>query len=337
MMPDFSRYRLLPLTARSRLDPRDYRFRFARAVDVMAEIAAGVLPASVDLHARGTMPDVWDQGQEGSCTGHSEAAAMVHSYLRAGVTLAERLSPRYVYWRERVVEGSTQQDSGAEPRDGWDQLIKVGVCLESKCPYVAGDYAVAPDAAADTDAGQHLASRYEALTDWTEIALALGQDSRFVSVAGYWYQEWFDPPSNVIPLVNPAETPAGGHAYGYCGYRVEGGALQFRLHNSWSAAWADAGHAWMLAAQADQYLYERWTVYGAVESQPQPQPPKKPDPADPFWNWWPGAGDRAAAARDLSLLAEQATAIGEWLPWLQAHQSAASAGAAPLIPVGPVR
>lgn len=271
---DYSQYRLMPIyRIKSSVDPRDYLYGATMPPDVHAMVRAGALPSSVDLHALGLMPDPWDQGQEGSCTGHGHAGAMCNSYLKAGIALPERFSPRYIYWQERVIEGTTSQDAGAEPRDGCDALVKLGVCVESKCPYVPGDYATAPPAGADADAAQHKALKYEALAGWQWICQALGQDQRFIPVATLWFNEWFNPPNGELPLVSPTETPAGGHEPGFCGYAYDGQRLRLRMHNSYGKRWGDGtGHAWIQADHVDQYISERWAITSIAEGNPQPQP-----------------------------------------------------------------
>jgi hypothetical protein len=263
-MPDYTQYRLLPLTARSPIDPRDFCYATPPPPDVLAAIRAGTLPDAVDLHAQGLMPDPWDQGQEGSCAGHMAAAIMVESYRKAGQHLPERFAPAYVYYRGRAVEGWQSQDNGSYPRDDLQSMVDAGICFERFMPYQPGQYAQAPSAQADADATLHKLGRYEALPNWQTCVQALA-DARFIGVGMPWYQEWYTPaPGGLLDRPTSAQ-PVGGHAPGFCGYKSFAGRLYFRLHNSWGTGWADAGHAWLPADISDTYLWERWVGYSVVE------------------------------------------------------------------------
>ena len=67
------------------------------------------LPSGVDLRSR--MPPVYDQGQLGSCTANAICAAI-------GFDLPGFVGSRlFVYYNERVLEGTVNTDAGAFLRD----------------------------------------------------------------------------------------------------------------------------------------------------------------------------------------------------------------------------
>src|SRR5919202_1725560 len=90
------------------------------------------LPKKVDL--RKSMPKVYDQGQLGSCTANAIAAAFEFDLLKQGFTdfVPSRL---FVYYNERVIEGTVSCDSGAMIRDGIKSVAEQGVCDEASWPY----------------------------------------------------------------------------------------------------------------------------------------------------------------------------------------------------------
>ena len=67
------------------------------------------LPAAVDL--RPECPPVYDQGQLGSCTGNGIAGAIEFDQRKQG---AKEFTPSrlFIYYNERVMEGTVSQDSG---------------------------------------------------------------------------------------------------------------------------------------------------------------------------------------------------------------------------------
>src|SRR5437016_608930 len=81
---------------------------------VRADIMAS-LPTRVDLRAK--CPPVYDQGQLGSCTANALGAAFEFDQMAQRVT-AWTPSRLFIYYNERVIEGSVASDDGAEIRDG---------------------------------------------------------------------------------------------------------------------------------------------------------------------------------------------------------------------------
>src|SRR5438094_2582531 len=101
-MPYF--YGALP----DRHDPRDLPFSHLR-------LHHPALPQAVDL--RRFAPPIRDQGELGSCTGHGIVHATELVHRRAGHQLSSR-SPLWIYWQERWLEHTLNEDAGAMPRDG---------------------------------------------------------------------------------------------------------------------------------------------------------------------------------------------------------------------------
>ena len=68
------------------------------------------LPMSVDL--RPECPRVYDQGQLGSCTANGIAAAIEFDRRKLG---QKTFTPSrlFIYYNERVIEGTVNQDAGA--------------------------------------------------------------------------------------------------------------------------------------------------------------------------------------------------------------------------------
>jgi len=254
------RRRLLPLDSRSPFDPRDFRF-----VPTVERLDPN---AHYDLCALGLMPPIRDQGEEGSCAGHSSSEYLGHLFRKLGLPLI--FSPAFMYYLGRLIEGWQNQDSGAYLRDEFSVLKKNGCCLEQFMPYIAGQFATPPPAAALADALTHLIDSYAAVA-MTDLDAALAQNTA-VAVGSYWYNEWFnggDPQYHILP--DSTTQAVGAHAWLICGAQtslnVNTGKVErlYRHHGSWGLGFGDGtGHVWMPAHIVQTQVYEFWTAMKAA-------------------------------------------------------------------------
>src|SRR6266436_8649661 len=83
---------------------------------VLAAAPVTALPPSVDL--RPSCPPVYDQGQLGSCTANAIAASIQFERAKQGLKPDFVPSRLFIYYNERVIEGTVNSDSGAMIRDG---------------------------------------------------------------------------------------------------------------------------------------------------------------------------------------------------------------------------
>ena len=90
------------------------------------------LPPSTDL--RSGCPAVYDQGRLGSCTANAIGGAI--EFDRMKQKLPDFVPSRlFIYYNERVIEGTVSSDSGAQIRDGIKTVASQGVCPEPDWPY----------------------------------------------------------------------------------------------------------------------------------------------------------------------------------------------------------
>ena len=73
------------------------------------------LPDKVDLRSK--CSPVENQGSLGSCTANALAGALEFIELQKGAIFVD-LSRLFLYYNERVIEGTVKEDSGAFLRDG---------------------------------------------------------------------------------------------------------------------------------------------------------------------------------------------------------------------------
>src|SRR3981081_4189702 len=85
------------------------------------------LPRKVDLKPK--CPPVFDQGEIGSCTANAIGAAIEFDQKKQR-SRAFTPSRLFIYYNERVMENTVNEDSGAMIRDGIKSVAKQGVCPE---------------------------------------------------------------------------------------------------------------------------------------------------------------------------------------------------------------
>jgi C1A family cysteine protease len=211
------------------------------------------LPPGVDLRDR-CPKEVYDQGQLGSCTANAIAAAFEFEQLKQGVQdfMPSRL---FIYYNERVVEGTVDSDSGAMIRDGIKSVSKQGVCREDEWKYAVSAFTQKPPDQCYTDALQHQVTSYQRIPrvlNQMKGCLAHG----FPFVFGFSVYESFESEdvarTGVVPMPNTAtEQLLGGHAVLAVGY--DDAAQRFVVRNSWGEGWGMGGYFTMPYA----YLTDR--------------------------------------------------------------------------------
>ncbi len=213
-------------------DYRDHKFEIPAALEAVR------LPASYDL--RPQCPPIWDQGQLGSCTGFAISACLAFIHKKQFSTTFDP-SKLFLYYQERVYEGTVSYDSGAEIRDGIKQANKLGVCTETLWPYNISKYRVRPTANAYTNALSHKSVSYQRIdnTNLTALKTAIAVN-KVPIVMGFTVYESFESDvvtnTGVVPMPGPDESVLGGHAVCIVGF--DDATHRFICRNSWSTAWA---------------------------------------------------------------------------------------------------
>jgi C1A family cysteine protease len=196
----------------------------------------------VDLSAKPDMPPVYDQGQLGSCTANAIAAAVDFQNHRQD---QKWLTPSrlWIYYQERVMEGTVSQDSGAQIRDGMKAVAKLGVCPETDWPYDIATFADKPPSKDYTDAKKDKVLTYESAPQEL-FGLKSVLASGLPVVFGFTVYESFEGPevakTGILPMPSPSESVVGGHAVLMVGY--DDAHDRFRVRNSWGTSWGQDGY-----------------------------------------------------------------------------------------------
>ncbi|MDR3566043.1 MAG: C1 family peptidase [Negativicutes bacterium] len=252
-------YRLKP-------DLRDLRDHIFRATAFMHPME---LPLSIDLRAQ--CSPVVDQGTLGSCTANAIVSGLREYLLLQAKLPWVALSRLFLYYEERLLEGTVDEDSGAYIRDGMKVLQTIGVCPESEDLYDIGKFTEPPSALAIADAKQYKISQYHRVTDLTMLKTALAEKQPVV-VGIKVYQSFESQAAaetGIIPLPNTTtEELLGGHAVLAVGY--DDAKQWIIIRNSWGTSWGDKGYCYLPYQYWSAGLVtDMWT--GTADATPAPK------------------------------------------------------------------
>jgi C1A family cysteine protease len=226
-----------------------------------ASIAAppAKLPPLVDLRPNCTA--VESQGALGSCTANALVGNLEFLEQKAGLPAID-LSRLFIYYNERALEGTVNEDSGAMIRDGVKSLVNLGVCAEQKWPYVITKYSAKPPAACYQAGLKHQITSYHRILTVQEMRQCLAEGFPFVF--GFTVYESFETPAvaktGMLNLPKPKEKTLGGHAVMAVGYNDA--AKRFTIRNSWGTDWGLQGYFTMPYAYLDNRNLsdDFWTI-----------------------------------------------------------------------------
>jgi C1A family cysteine protease len=202
-------------------------------------------PPSFDLRATYKLPDPYDQGDLGSCTANGVGFCWQFTLLRESkqAPLPSRL---FIYYLERMIEGTIKQDSGAQIRDGLTVVGKYGCCDENLWKYNTKMFAVKPPVNAFATAAKHEATQFFSVQQKQDDIVAC-LASGFPVVFGFTVYDSFESDevakSGVLNMPKPGEQVQGGHCVTLVGYDLA--KKQFLVRNSWGKDWGQGGYFWM--------------------------------------------------------------------------------------------
>lgn len=259
----------------------DFRdFKFSAKPQILT-----ALPPSVDL--RPGCPEVYDQGTLGSCTANAIGSAHQFGQIKQKDPDAFIPSRLFIYFNEREMEGTINEDAGAIIRDGIKSVAKQGVCPETMWPYEVNKFKQRPADSCYQNALNHQVLTYNAISqDLTQLKACLAEGFPFVF--GFAVYESFESDevkrTGIMPMPRAGESMLGGHAVKAVGY--DDAKRWFIVKNSWGESWGDKGYFYMPYDFIVNYnlAADFWTIR-LVEDEdclpPQPPQPPQPTPEPP--------------------------------------------------------
>lgn len=224
-----------------------------RDVQYVASVEMANLPESVDL--RPLCPPVYEQGNLESCTANAIGAAIEYNQMHTGKQgfVPSRL---FIYYNERVLEGTIKQDAGATIRNGIKTVTRLGAPPEEVWPYNESAVFTQPHPDAYAAAKLDLVTVYRRVGQTLPLMQACLAEG-FPIVFRYTCfpsmdHTWDD---GVIPMPGPTEPEDGGHCMLIVGYKNAN--RTFLVRNSWGTNWGQQGYGTM---PYDYILSPKWTT-----------------------------------------------------------------------------
>ena len=215
-------------------DSRDFKFSVA---------PVAVLPTVVDLRPK--CPSIYDQSSLGSCTANAIGGAFEFDQIKQNIPhwTPSRL---FIYYNERLMEGTIDQDAGAQIRDGVKVINQYGVCAESVWEYIPTQFTIKPSALAYSQAKLHPALQYHSVVQ-SLITLKQALANGFPMVCGISIYESFESQevadTGMVPMPTATEQFLGGHAVLIVGF--DDSKQCFIMRNSWGVDWGIQGYFYM--------------------------------------------------------------------------------------------
>jgi C1A family cysteine protease len=188
-------------------------------------------------------PPVVDQGQLGSCTANAISNAHLFGQMKQGQPDPFLPSRLFIYYNERVMEGTVNSDSGAMIRDGIKSVANQGACPEKLWSYQINKFTKKPSSACYKEALKHQALSYSRVTQ--SLAQMKGcLASGYPFVFGFTVYESFESAvvakTGTVPMPGQGEAVVGGHAVLAVGY--DDIKQSFIVMNSWGTGWGAKGY-----------------------------------------------------------------------------------------------
>jgi len=216
-------------------DSRDYRdYLYKKLWNPLK-----AFPEKVDL--RRYCSRVEDQRELGSCTANALAGALEYLCIRDGVPYVD-FSRLFIYYCEREMEGTVNEDAGAQIRDGIKVLAKYGACPETLWPYDVSRFARRPPCECFDAAQNYRITSYHSIGSLQGIKESLMEG--YPVVFGFAVYEKFESDevarTGILNMPGISEREAGGHAVVAVGY--DDGAGRLIVRNSWGENWGMKGY-----------------------------------------------------------------------------------------------
>ena len=222
------------------------------------------LPTSVNLLPY--LGPVKDQGSLGACTAFS-ASYMREFLSKKFVGTWTPLSPLFIYYVERSLDGDVNQDAGSTISRSMQVISKYGACPETDDPYNVSKFTVKPTAKDYSDALTYIGGAYTRIMNITDAknCLANGQVWNMGFLVYSSFESTYTANTGIMTMPKAGEQLLGGHAvccYGYDDtFKFPGtsnvGALLVR--NSWGATWGNKGNFYMPYIYLNRFVSDCWT------------------------------------------------------------------------------
>jgi C1A family cysteine protease len=243
----------LYLARRDQYDTRD-KYYVPDGLARLARAGAG----GIDLGK--WLPEPRDQGNEGACTMFAASGMLAWHFNRfKGKSLV--FSPQFGYRAERIIEGTTDLDAGAQSRTMMKVLVTYGLPLEESFPYNDSEWTRETPFALLAEARQHRMGAYHRVASLFNLKTVL--DSGYIASLGIEVYESFESDrvaeTGEVPMPSAGEKLLGGHEVYTYGYDEQRQVLLCR--NSWGKDWGRQGNFTLPFDFFNKHAMDCWTCH----------------------------------------------------------------------------
>lgn len=198
------------------------------------------------------LPPNDNQGALGACTGFGLAHG-VYSCLKKDFGKSPIFSPLFIYYNERWMEGTINEDAGAQIMDGIKTLQKFGAARECKWPYDISKFRMKPSDEAYADALNHLVVRAYRVDNRDKISIKRANSAGYCVVYGMLLGKDFEQLNKDNYVYRGRKSPRdliGGHCMIQYGYTKDG---LFWSRNQWGPQFGKKDNF----AMTEEVMYSR--------------------------------------------------------------------------------
>lgn len=198
--------------------------------------SATVPVTSFNLSQLKPLPPVYNQAQTNSCTGNAMAGCL--QYLTQSVT-PSRL---FIYYNERLLQGTVNQDDGATIDISVQAVKQYGECPETMWQFNTQDVMLQPNPECYVAAKKHLLLESLQINTIDEIKHSIV--SGFPVIFGFQVYSYMESEQmalqGVLRVPLPTEQYLGGHAVVVVGF--DDAEKMLTIRNSWGEQWGLKGY-----------------------------------------------------------------------------------------------
>lgn len=242
---------MCPRILNHKQDPVDTRDRFKASAPV-------ALPPSA--HVTHIQP-IMDQGDTGSCAGHAMAWMWAQVLESRGLKTDITLSPWYIYYFARLLDGTVEEDGGVTSRSAIKAINKYGAAPLDLWDGKNSLQAI-PDAKAMAFGKALSLPKYAKCETVRDIRYSIAVENQSVFFGTNVFANWYEDHHGLIRYDDRPKVPEGGHAIVIIGYddafQIAGNSKgAIKLANSWGTGWGDKGFFWL----PYDYFQEQWDAW----------------------------------------------------------------------------
>jgi C1A family cysteine protease len=236
-------------------DPTDPKIKFT--VNHVKVLGLSVQPTELDLSKKYKVPQALseiDQGSLGSCTGNATSYALAVDEIKQSNKMVFLPSRLFIYYNARKIEGTIDEDAGAQIKDVIKGVYTYGACDEHHWIYDPTKFTEEPPQTIYTEAKNFKPVKYACLDFSADITptdrinhIKRTLQSGYPIVFGFTVYDSFESDevakTGMMPMPKEGEQIVGGHAVCCIGYSDSKKCMIVK--NSWGADWGINSYFYM--------------------------------------------------------------------------------------------